>query len=230
MTGVASPETLSPLLATLFPPGAVCAELWGSGNPESLLPAEGQHLGKAVSSRREEFAAGRACARLALGEFGIVDFALQAGEDRRPRWPDGMKGSITHTRGFCAAVVARSKTLRAVGIDTERIGSVKPELWPRICGPETGWLETIREEWRPVAATLIFCVKEAFYKCQYEITAEYLGFNDARVEFDAWNANAGSFAVHACRPMALAGHVPLPLAGRYLVHREFVTAGIAVAQ
>jgi 4'-phosphopantetheinyl transferase EntD len=220
---------LSPELAALFSSGAVCAQLTGSGNPDSLLPAEAQYLGRAVASRREEFAAGRACARRALLEFGIYDFPLQVADDRRPLWPDALTGSITHTRGFCAAVVAQRHTLRAVGIDTERHESVKPELWPRICGPETDWLQALPETQRRAAATLIFSAKEAFYKCQFALTGQYLGFNDARVEILDWGADLGGFKVHACKPIALAQHVPLPLAGRYHLHQEFLTAGIEAA-
>ena len=158
---------LSVLLADLFSHPVVCAELLGTGNPDGLLPAEAKHVVRAVASRREEFAAGRECARRALREFGIVDFPLQAAEDRRVLWPEGFTGSITHTKGFCAAAVAQRRAVRAVGIDTERNRSVKPELWPRICEPEMEWLSGLHEIHRAAAATLIFCIKEAFYKCQY---------------------------------------------------------------
>jgi 4'-phosphopantetheinyl transferase EntD len=222
--------TLSDSLTTLFPAGAVCAELIGRGDPQSLLPAEAPFLGRAVASRREEFAAGRACARRALRELAIVDFPLAVAEDRRPVWPVGIAGSITHTKGFAAAVVARSGTLRSVGLDTERSGSVKPELWPRICGPETDWLAGLAEGERRAAATLIFCIKEAFYKCQYAITGQYLGFDDARVEISGWGGTGGEFAVYAVKEMQLTRHVSLPLAGRFLFQGEFVTAGAAVPQ
>jgi 4'-phosphopantetheinyl transferase EntD len=230
MSVVAATAMLSDSLATLFPPGVICAALAGRGNPESLLPDEAQYLGRAVATRREEFAAGRACARVGLRELGIRDFPLQVANDRRPIWPDGFTGSITHTKGFCAAVVARRSAVRALGIDTERAGSVKPELWPRVCGPETDWLAGLPETQRPAAATLIFCIKEAFYKCQYAITGEYLGFSDVRVEIRESGGVAGDFAVHACKPLALAQHASLPLIGRYLFHQEFVTAGAALVQ
>jgi 4'-phosphopantetheinyl transferase EntD len=219
---------LSVALTRLFPAGVACAELFGSGNPDDLLPDELRYVTRAVAKRREEFAAGRACARRALHEFGIADFALQAAEDRRPIWPQGIVGSITHTRGFCAAVVARTRSQRALGIDTERLGSVQPELWERICGPEMDLLAALPEAQGAAVATLIFSIKEAFYKCQYTLTGEFLGFDDARVElFDGLNA-AGEFAVHACKPISLSQHVSLPLAGRYVVQQEFLTAGIAI--
>jgi 4'-phosphopantetheinyl transferase EntD len=141
-----------------------------------------------------------------------------------------MAGSITHTKGFAAAVVARSSVLRSVGLDTERSGSVKPELWPRICGPETDCLAGLPEGQRQAAATLIFCIKEAFYKCQYAITGQYLGFDDARVETSGWGKDAGEFAVYPVKPMELTRHVSLPLVGRFLLQGGFVTAGAAVPQ
>ncbi len=228
MSGRDSPVKLSNRLALLFPVGVVCTELIGGGDPASLLPAEAQYLQKAVASRRAEFAAGRACARRALGEFGIMDFAIEVGEDRRPLWPEGFTGSITHTDQFCAAVVAPEREQRALGVDTERAERVKPDLWPRICGPEMAFLIDLPESQRPLAATLIFCIKEAFYKCQYAITREYIGFDDARVEIRTWPCTSGDFAVHACRPIVLTRLVSLPLMGRYLFHEEFVTAGITV--
>jgi 4'-phosphopantetheinyl transferase EntD len=227
--GQAIPQ-LSAALEPLFPSGVVCAELFGAGDPDSLLPAEARFLGRSVATRRQEFAAGRACARRALRELGIVDFALEVAADRRPIWPEDIVGSITHTKGFCAAVVAPRGKLRAVGIDTERAASVKSELWPRVCGPEIAWLDALPERERAAAAALIFCVKEAFYKCQYTLTSEFLGFDDVRVEIDNRLNDAGVFAVHACKPMELTHHIALPLTGRYLFHQEFVSSAAAVVQ
>ena len=222
--------TLSTQLTALLAPDVVGAELMGSGDADWLLPSEAACLGRAVASRREEFAAGRACARRALREFGVVDFPLTVAEDRRPVWPEGFVGSITHTEGYCACAVARRESLRSLGIDTERTGRVKPELWPRICGPERAWLQTLPADQRPVAATLIFSAKEAFYKCQYLLTREYLGFDDAHVEISSWGGEAGDFEVRACKPIALAQFTTLPLVGRYRFHQQFLTAGVALAQ
>src|SRR5271170_2846494 len=101
-----NPANLSTKLGNLFPPGAVVADLREPGDPELLLPVEATYLGRAVPKRVQEFTAGRLCARRALAEFGIVDFPIKVADDRRPIWPDSMVGSITHTAGFCAAVVA----------------------------------------------------------------------------------------------------------------------------
>jgi len=101
-----NPADLSPTLSRLFLPGVVAADLRGPGDVKLLMPEEARYLGRAVPKRVREFAAGRLCARRALAEFGIVDFAVEVADDRQPVWPASMVGSITHTAGFCAAVAA----------------------------------------------------------------------------------------------------------------------------
>jgi enterobactin synthetase component D / holo-[acyl-carrier protein] synthase len=226
----ANPAKLSPTLASLFPPGAVAAELREPGDPSLLLPAEAQYLGKAVLKRAQEFAAGRLCARALLAEFGILDFAIEVGEARQPVWPDALVGSITHTAGFCAAVVAEKSHCAAIGMDCELAGSVKPELWPSICThEEILWLNSLPEASRVDAATLIFSAKEAFYKCQYPLTRERLTLHDARVEAPTWGAAGGTFTILPTRRIALAEKAALPLHGRYLFHQQFMTAGLSLA-
>jgi 4'-phosphopantetheinyl transferase EntD len=217
-------------LGSLFPPGALVAELREPGNPSFLFPAEAQYIGKAVLKRAQEFAAGRLCARALLAEFGVHDFPVTVADDRQPVWPETLVGSITHTAGLCAAVVAERTLLQAVGLDSEVAGSVKAELWPSICaGFEIEWLRSLPESQQAIAATLIFSAKEAFYKCQYPLLRERLGFLDASVEVVNWGATRGDFRIHATKPIALAGHAVLPVQGKYLFHQQFVTAGIALA-
>jgi 4'-phosphopantetheinyl transferase EntD len=219
---------LSTGLREIFPPGAFVAELRGPGDPALLLPEEALFLKGAVQKRAQEFAAGRACARRLLCEFGIMDFPIKVAEDRQPLWPDTVVGSITHTAGLCAAVIAKKEFLSAVGIDSEIAGSVKAHLWRGICTPsETAWLRSLPDAEQTAAATLIFSAKEAFYKCQYPLVHERLNFHDATVE-PAWGAASGEFKIHANRSIALARHVALPLKGEYLFHEEFVTTGIAL--
>jgi len=127
---------LSAALSSLLPHGALAAELRTPGDPALLLPEEAQHLARAVPQRIQEFAAGRLCARRLLAEFGVLDFPVKAAEDRQPLWPASLVGSITHTVGFCAAVVAERRHLRAVGIDCEVVGSVKAQVWRSIYLPQ----------------------------------------------------------------------------------------------
>jgi len=79
--------------------------------------------------------------------------------------------------------------------------------------------------------TLIFCAKEAFYKCQYFMVRERLSFADATVEaegFDPVGGAGGRFRVHATRKLAIARHGNLPMFGRYVIHDRFLSAGVAL--
>jgi len=224
-----NPAALSTPLGALFPPGAAAADLRGPGNPGLLLAGEAAYVGRAVPKRAQEFAAGRLCARRALAEFGIVDFPIRVAEDRQPIWPDAFVGSITHTEGYGAAVVAERRRIRALGLDSEIVGQVKVPLWATICTPsEIAWLRSLSPSERAAAATLIFSAKEAFYKCQYPLTRERLNFHDAVVESVTQPAPMGTFTIRPTRRIALEDHTIVPLQGRYLFHREEVTAGIAI--
>jgi 4'-phosphopantetheinyl transferase EntD len=182
-----------------------------------------------VPKRVQEFAAGRLCARRVLTELGIKDFPIKAASDRQPVWPVGVVGSITHTTGFCAAVAAEKKHIAALGLDCELAGSVKTELWRNLFrDDETRWLSSLPPSEQEAAATLIFCAKEAFYKCQYPLTREWLSFHDAWVELPAWGTGQGTFNLYASRPIAWTSHAVLPMQGRYLFHEPFVTAAVAL--
>jgi 4'-phosphopantetheinyl transferase EntD len=224
-----NPAAVSSSLGDLFPPGAVVTELREEGDPRLLLPEEAAWVARAVLKRVREFAAGRLCARRALAEFGIIDFPIRAAGDRQPIWPDAFVGGITHTAGFCAAVVAPRARFAALGIDTEIVGHVRTQIQPSICTPgEVAWIGSLPQAERAAAATLIFSAKEAFYKCQYPLVAERLRFHDVSVEALPWCTSAGALRIHPLRRLLLDTHA-LPLLGRYRFHEGFVTAGLAVA-
>jgi 4'-phosphopantetheinyl transferase EntD len=228
--GTADPAQTSPTIETLFPPGAAAAELRTAGDVWLLEPDEASVVARAVPKRVQEFAAGRLCARSALARLGISGFAVRAAPDRRPLWPDGVVGSITHTAGFCAAVVAERCRFASLGLDTEIAEAVKEELWPSICvDAELRWIESLPRLDRARAATLVFCAKEAFYKCQYPRTLQWLSFSDLRVTPEGW-AGQGAFAVEPQRPLAVfsAPDVAARLLTRYRFHEEFVSAGVAL--
>jgi 4'-phosphopantetheinyl transferase EntD len=225
-----NPAVLSADLGPLFPDGAVVAELRGSGETRLLLPAEAGFLGRSVPKRAQEFAAGRLCARRALAELGIIDIPIEMAADRRPLWPAAVVGSITHTDEFCAAVVAERSILAAVGIDSEDAARVKPELWKSICvAEEIDWLASLPEAERAAGAALIFSAKEAFYKCQYPLTEQFLGFRDAHVQATGWGEARGRFRIAATRDIAFTAHTALPMEGDYLFHEQLVTAAICLA-
>jgi 4'-phosphopantetheinyl transferase EntD len=224
-----NPAALSAEFSRLFAPGAIVAELRIPGDPQLLLPEEATCVRRAVPKRAQEFAAGRLCARRALAEFGIVDFPIRAAADRQPIWPESTVGSITHTAGLCAAVAARRQDADAVGLDSEVVGDVKAELWPRICSAaEFEWVASLPAADQPAAVTLIFAAKEAFYKCQYPLVRERLNFHDVSIEAWGWGGAEGGFRIHAARRIAVCAHASQPWRGRFLLHDAWVTAGVSM--
>ena len=230
---VPNPAVLSTALSELFPHGIAAAELRTPGDARLLYPEEAQSVVNAVPKRVGEFAAGRLCARRALAEFGISDFPLRMAPDRAPVWPDTMVGSITHTRGRCIAVVAERRRFTSLGLDLEVAGEVKRELWRHICVPaELAWLESLPTAAQASAATLVFSAKEAFYKCQYPVTAERLRFADLCVRLpdpDAggWSGMVGAVLLTPTRPLAISACPETRFCGAYRVHEGYVYAGVS---
>jgi len=214
----------APQIAALFAEGAVAYQTQDSFPADSLLPQEQQFLSKAVPKRIHEFAGGRACARAGLAQLGYRDVALPMGTDRVPVWPAGMTGSITHTDGFCAAVVANCAHIRALGLDVERAGSVKPELWRRICTPaELALLQSQDERSALQSATLIFSAKEAFYKCQHTLTGQWLRFADISITIES-----NFFTVQANQSLQIADQSPGPWRGQYRYEAGYVITGSCI--
>jgi 4'-phosphopantetheinyl transferase EntD len=192
----ANPAQLSAELSGLFPASVVVAELT-SPAPRALLTTSELHsISHCAEKRIQDFTRGRACAHRVLSELGIPDFSLLAGAKREPIWPAGITGSITHTAGFAAAVAAPRSEIASVGLDCEIIESVDEELWSRICTPtEQARLARVPAAERGRQAALIFAAKEAFYKCQFPVSRQWVGFEDVDIEPTDWPAVSGSFRI-----------------------------------
>jgi 4'-phosphopantetheinyl transferase EntD len=206
----------------LFPATVVAFELHGAGSVRDMLPAEGQWVARAADKRRREFAAGRACARAALGTLGHEPAPLPMGPDRLPVWPAGVAGSITHTAHYALAVVGPDARLAALGVDAEEVAAVDPALWPRILRPEE--LERLRdleEAARGERAAAMFSAKEAFYKCQYALTRRWLGFEEVIVE-----VSGDTFELSVIAPAHPIRRAPSPWIGRLTFRHGLVVAGI----
>lgn len=215
------------LVGALFPADVRVAEMNPSEARLTALPeAEQQVVHKAVDKRQREFAAGRTLARRLMRELGVpADFALLPGEDRAPRWPDGVVGSITHTEGWAAVVVASAGRIQSVGCDVEQGGPLKSELWKAVCTErEIAWLADQPEAARGELAKVIFSAKECFYKTQYPQTQQFLGFQAVDV---VPRAVAGRFDVHLHRE---AGRFRpgMRFEGRYLAKRGLVATGMVM--
>ena len=150
-----------------------------------LFPEEREHIAHAVATRRVEFAAVRRCARRALQELGYPPVPILPGEQREPRWPEGVVGSMTHCAGYCAAAVARSGEVSALGIDAEVHAPLPEGVLDLISLESERALLAELTERVPGAVhwdRVLFSAKESVYKAWFPLTRRWLGFEQADIE------------------------------------------------
>lgn len=154
-------------------------EVAGQAYDPLLHARERKLVERASARRRGDFAAGRACAHAGLAALGVAHGGIGA-EQRAPIWPDGVVGSITHTEGFAAAVVARDDGRLRPGIDAETTGRVDGGVARRIMSDAER--ARVADAADPdELATAVFGAKEAFYKAQWPLTRAWVGFLDVDV-------------------------------------------------
>jgi 4'-phosphopantetheinyl transferase EntD len=220
-----NPAQPSSELGALFPTGVVAVELTGAAPRTVLTTSELAFISHCAQKRIDDFTRGRACAHRCMMELGLGKVSLLAGEKREPLWPPDIIGSITHTTGFAAAVVARRNEIEALGIDCEVVDSVGGDLWERICTPgERERLEELPEAQARQQAALIFAAKEAFYKCQFPKSYEWVGFEDVSIE-----ASAGCFRIVPQAHLPVTAEWVATLAGRYLFRGPWVITGVTAS-
>jgi 4'-phosphopantetheinyl transferase EntD len=215
------------VLAGICPPGVVAVEFSGLADASKLYPQERDETTTFGEKRRSEFSAGRLCAKHALAQFGIVNFPLQINDDRRPRWPDGIVGSISHTLDYCAALVVRASDASAIGFDVERTERIGEDLWDLLFTPrEQERLRDLPLARRAVGATIVFSAKEAFYKCHFASSPTWLDFTDVEIDVSPGlrGTESATFNIHprtAC--VVRARYV-----GRFVVANGFVATSVVI--
>lgn len=211
-------------LKELFPSvcGVACAI---EQRPAPPLPeAEAIAVRAAAEVRKSSFAAGRTAAREALEKIGFPRAIIPAGADRAPVWPPGATGSLSHSGGLAVAVAARLADVAALGVDLEETGAVTPDLWRQIMTEgEERFLAS-----RPFAeqgrfATVIFSIKEAFYKFQYPHTRRLLDFRELEVAIDA---EAMAWESVPAEPIAIAGKTKKTFRGLFRLGERFTLAAV----
>ncbi|WP_218189650.1 4'-phosphopantetheinyl transferase [Pseudomonas sp. NFACC39-1] len=175
------PEALSDtvLLSTCFDP----LLLTGNDFPNSAIepPASIQ---RSVAKRQAEFLAGRICARAALHQLDGQICVPAIADDRAPVWPAHVSGSITHSTGRAAAIVARKDHWQGLGMDLENL--LDPERAERLAGeiltpPELLRMAATPQDDRALLVTLTFSVKESLFKALYPIVRQRFYFEHAEI-------------------------------------------------
>jgi 4'-phosphopantetheinyl transferase EntD len=150
-----------------------------------LLSGELKLVARAGESRQSEFSTGRVLARQLLQNLNVTDFELLRDDDRVPRWPAGIVGSISHTKDLCVVAVAYERDFRRLGVDVEPDAPVSAGIERRVCTPsEISWLDEGPLADRRHRCRMIFSVKEAVYKAFYPELREFWGFQDVGVILD----------------------------------------------
>jgi len=167
MAGMSESHSLENLFAeldALSPSGCASSAVCVSGvDPEQAPEAERAIAKSWAAGRRREFAAGRLCARSALKELGIEAKNLIRDAEGLPMWPREVIGSISHCRDLCIAVVARGQSYALLGLDVERTDRLSDAAMARVLHEtEIDWVNADQ-----VRASLLFSLKEAFFKAQY---------------------------------------------------------------
>lgn len=184
MTAAEVSDVRALLSELLDPKVAFALRVPGEVPLEALRPIEAEAVVHAVEPRRLEMAAGRDAAREALARLGIAGATLPVGRGGAPEWPEGVVGSLTHTRTLCIAAVARRSALGAIGLDAEPDEPLDEALFEIIATePELAELARLGRAEAGARARATFCAKEAAYKCQFSLTAELLDFGDLRIEW-----------------------------------------------
>jgi enterobactin synthetase component D len=139
---------------------------------------------RSVAKRQAEFLAGRVCARAALQQLEGLSFIPAIGEDRAPVWPAHITGSITHSTGRAAAIVANKVHWRGLGMDLENL--LDAERAERLAGeiltgPELQRMAGGARDQLALWVTLTFSVKESLFKALYPIVQKRFYFEHAEV-------------------------------------------------
>ncbi|MFD2455547.1 4'-phosphopantetheinyl transferase [Corynebacterium mendelii] len=212
----------------LFPQSAKLRWILRHGDNESLehLPGlfdeEKTLVESSVIVRKSQFADARWCAHRALEELGIgAGKPITRGKRGMPVFPPAVTGSITHSGGFRAAVVAPRRFVASIGIDAEPAEELPyPLVYSIARDNEQRQIARLRCQGLGYADRLLFCAKEATYKAWFPLTFRWLDFDQAEIDI----RTDGTFISYL-----LVRPTPVPfIAGRWTVSNGFVIAATSV--
>jgi enterobactin synthetase component D len=183
---------------------------------------------RSVAKRQAEFLAGRLCARAALQQLDGHQWVPDIGDDRAPIWPTDICGSITHSTGWAAAIVAHKQHWRGLGLDTENLLSHEraTRLAAEILTPwEMQQMAAEPEEQVALRVTLTFSIKEALFKALYPIVHKRFYFEDAQLL--EWSSD-GKARLRLLTDLSSEWHSGKELEGQFSVQGEHLLSLVAV--
>lgn len=152
---------------------------------EGLYPQEMPYIERMALPRQHEFACGRYCAHRALEKLGRKGEAVLRDEDGAPIWPEGVVGSITHSRGTCVAVVEEHHRLGGIGIDIESVSRCTANLLSFYAQPHE--MSALQKSDANLSSdqcrALLFSAKEAAFKSFRSMPGRVGGLKSIQLEW-----------------------------------------------
>lgn len=152
-----------------------------STHMRKFLHAQGHSL-TGVEKRDREFAVGRYCARQSLQRLKITA-DVPVDTDRKPVWPPGIVGSISHSHHYAWAATAEKNSIKGIGVDTEIIvdESTLRQIVKEITTDAEWKLLSLIDADIKTAFTVVFSAKESIFKCLYPLNEKFFGFHDVQL-------------------------------------------------
>ena len=135
-----------------------------------------------IEKRDREFKVGRFCAQHCLKQLSI-DAEVPVDIDRKPVWPAGITGSISHSENFAWAATLKQDSITGIGIDTEIIvddPTLQQVITEITVAGERDLFPLIHSDLK-TAFTIVFSAKESIYKCLYPGNGQFFGFHDVQL-------------------------------------------------
>jgi 4'-phosphopantetheinyl transferase EntD len=152
---------------------------------EFLFPGENQYILNSVDKRKNEFIAGRVAARDALSKLGYSPVAIPKAKDRRPLWPNGIVGTISHSGGCAVSFVALNANYQGIGFDLEPNRVLPVGVKARILLPGESLETCLVTPFGSIdIGMLTFVIKEAIFKSLYPFTLKFLNFTDVKITLE----------------------------------------------
>ncbi|MCG7871886.1 MAG: 4'-phosphopantetheinyl transferase superfamily protein [Candidatus Thiodiazotropha lotti] len=206
-------------LAELFPSCAILVKADQAMWTTPLCEEEEKLIETAVQKRQQEFRAGRHAAHLALEKLSAPWEPLLRDEKRQPLWPTGFRGSISHCRGECVAVCAKTTELASLGIDVEPLEPLPKGVDQYIHTPQDQATMTTDSS---LPERLIFSAKESIYKCYYPLIGEHMGFQSVSLSI---NADSMSFEFIPSAENTIPFPAELKFHGRFMMSESHLYTG-----
>lgn len=186
-------------------------------------------IGRSVAKRQTEFLAGRLCAREAMRQLDGRAYVPGVAEDRAPVWPEDICGSITHSTGWAAAIVAHKAQWRGLGLDAETL--LSHERATRLAkeiltAAELADMATGPQDQIALRVTLTFSIKEALFKALYPIVRKRFYFQDAQLL--EWRED-GSARLRLLADLSTEWHSGMELDGQFCLSDTQLLSLISIA-